>query len=240
MSVGYFSSAKPDWDTPPEVVARVVELFGEIDCNPCSGSTFNVPARVHYTAEDDGLTRDWLGNVYMNPPYGRTIGQWIDKAFAELVDDRIDSIVMLLPARWYRKWWRLATSNADGIAIIRGRLTFSGWPAPAPFPSAVLYFGPDVPSFQRVFAPAVRRSLPKTGYGIRMTYELVTTTEAPAFPQAAIQRTQDHRYYYQGVAYPGVTGILNVLDKSGSLMSWAARNTAAGGAGAAGHIAGHA
>jgi hypothetical protein len=42
----------------------------------------------------------------------------------------------------------------------------------------------------------------------------------------AIQRTQDHRYIYEGVTYPGVTTALGVLDKSGPLMTWAARQTA--------------
>jgi hypothetical protein len=33
-------------------------------------------------------------------------------------------------------------------------------------------------------------------------------------------------YTYEGVTYPGVTGILKILDKSGPLMGWAARQTA--------------
>jgi hypothetical protein len=41
-----------------------------------------------------------------------------------------------------------------------------------------------------------------------------------------IQRTEDHRYYYQGVAYPSVTTILKVLDKSDALIPWAAKQTA--------------
>jgi hypothetical protein len=41
-----------------------------------------------------------------------------------------------------------------------------------------------------------------------------------------ITRSADHRYTYEGVTYPGVTGILQVLDKSGPLMSWAAKQTA--------------
>ena len=44
-------------------------------------------------------------------------------------------------------------------------------------------------------------------------------------PQA-IARTADHTYIYQGKRYPGVTTVLKVLDKSGPLMHWAARNTA--------------
>lgn len=41
-----------------------------------------------------------------------------------------------------------------------------------------------------------------------------------------ITRSEDHRYTFDGVTYPGVTGILKVLDKSDALMAWAARNTA--------------
>lgn len=41
-----------------------------------------------------------------------------------------------------------------------------------------------------------------------------------------ITRSIDHQYTYEGKTYPGVTGILKVLDKSGPLMAWAARQTA--------------
>ena len=41
-----------------------------------------------------------------------------------------------------------------------------------------------------------------------------------------ITRSIDHAYTYEGRTYPGVTGILKVLDKSGPLMAWAARQTA--------------
>jgi hypothetical protein len=41
-----------------------------------------------------------------------------------------------------------------------------------------------------------------------------------------ISRDAAHRYTYEGVQYPGVTTILGVLDKSGPLMAWAARETA--------------
>lgn len=47
-----------------------------------------------------------------------------------------------------------------------------------------------------------------------------------AAPPRYIFRSDDHRYTFDGVTYPGVTGILKVLDKSGPLMSWAAKMTA--------------
>jgi hypothetical protein len=43
---------------------------------------------------------------------------------------------------------------------------------------------------------------------------------------AAITRSADHNYTFDGQSYPGVTGILKILDKSDALMGWAARQTA--------------
>lgn len=42
----------------------------------------------------------------------------------------------------------------------------------------------------------------------------------------AITRDAAHTYFYEGKAYPSVTGILKVLDKSDALIGWAARETA--------------
>ena len=53
-----------------------------------------------------------------------------------------------------------------------------------------------------------------------------TRREVHPLTPAAIQRSADHRYTFEGVTYPGVTSILGMLDKSGPLMSWAARQTA--------------
>lgn len=55
----------------------------------------------------------------------------------------------------------------------------------------------------------------------------MTVTDATfAGTLPAIQRTEDHEYIYQTVRYPGVTGTLRILDKSGPLMHYAARETA--------------
>jgi hypothetical protein len=35
---------------------------------------------------EDGLKQPWTGVCWMNPPYGRTIGQWMAKAFASFME----------------------------------------------------------------------------------------------------------------------------------------------------------
>ncbi len=74
----------------------------------------------------------------MNPPYGRAIGTWIRKALEESI--RGATVVCLAPARTDTLWWHGDVMKAREIRLLKGRLTFVGAQAPAPFPSAVVIF----------------------------------------------------------------------------------------------------
>ncbi len=66
----------PVWLTPPSII----QSLGEFDLDPCS--PINRPwdtAKHHYTIEDDGLSKEWFGRVWHNPPYGRELGKWLKK-----------------------------------------------------------------------------------------------------------------------------------------------------------------
>lgn len=150
----HFSSESTEWYTPPEIIERVVEVFGVIDLDPCSNSHQKpvVPAASHYVLADDGLTLPWEGRVYMNPPYGDVIGSWIRKLIDEFHSGRLIEAVALIPARtdteWFHSLWAYGA-----ICFIRGRLKFSGSKNSAPFPSAVVYLGANIGGFQRAFSP---------------------------------------------------------------------------------------
>jgi site-specific DNA-methyltransferase (adenine-specific) len=60
-------------------------------------------------------------------------------------------VVVLLPARTDTRYWHEQVAQADAICFWRGRMTFVGAPAAAPFPTALVYFGPRPWDFQRVF-----------------------------------------------------------------------------------------
>lgn len=145
------SSESPEWYTPRHIIDRVVAVFGEIDLDPCSNSreTPNVPALNHYTAADDGLTQPWRGRVYMNPPYGDEIPQWVDRLVQAYEGEEINAAIALLPARvdtnWFQPLWDYA------LCFVKGRLRFSGAENSAPFPSVVVYLGPDVELFREQF-----------------------------------------------------------------------------------------
>ena len=147
-----FTSNTGDWYTPPEIVEAVRELFGIIDLDPCSNSheAPNVPALVHFTREDDGLSRPWSGRVYLNPPYGKGIGPWIEKVREEHEAGRVTAAVVLVKAATDTRWFRVLSERYPRCEVA-GRLKFSGCKNPAPFPSVLFYLGDEVQRFADVF-----------------------------------------------------------------------------------------
>lgn len=143
-----FSSQSAEWYTPQTVIKRVREVFGgSIDLDPCSNSKTepNVPARSYYTKQDDGLSKPWTGKVYMNPPYGSEIGKWVAKLLSEYEVGKVTEAIGLVPARTETKWFKPLYTFP--ICFVSGRLKFSGAKSSAPFPSAIVYLGPNIEAF---------------------------------------------------------------------------------------------
>ena len=88
-------------------IEAVVACLGTIDLDPCSNAEGkpNVPARKHYTAADDGLSKQWRGRVYMNPPYGDEIDAWVAKLCEEHQAGRVPEAIALVPARTDTEWF---------------------------------------------------------------------------------------------------------------------------------------
>lgn len=78
----------------------------------------------------------------MNPPYGRTIGALISKAYSASKDNNA-TVVCLVPARTDTKWWTQYAIHGE-IYFVVGRLKFGNQPNAAPFPSAIVVFRPKI------------------------------------------------------------------------------------------------
>lgn len=142
-----FSSESTNWFTPAHIIDRTQKLLGEIDLDPCSDADGNVPARERFV--DGGLEQSWSGRVYMNPPYGREIGDWVTKLSGAFYSGEVTEAIALVPARTDTEWFR--TFRDAPICFMRGRLRFSGYPSGAPFPSAAAYFGDRLDDFRAAF-----------------------------------------------------------------------------------------
>jgi site-specific DNA-methyltransferase (adenine-specific) len=134
----HFSSARTDWETPPDLFRRLNQEFA-FTVDVCA-TRINRKCATYFSARQDGLRQPWSGRCWMNPPYGRTIGQWVAKAVQE--SRRGALVVSLLPARTDTAWWHRGVMQAREIRLIQGRLRFVGARSPAPFPSAVAILAP--------------------------------------------------------------------------------------------------
>jgi site-specific DNA-methyltransferase (adenine-specific) len=81
----------------------------------------------------------------MNPPYGREIKHWVEKAYRESLKGAV--VVCLIPARTDTIYWhKYIFPFAKDIRFLKGRLKFvkdGKIGDPAPFPSAVVIFKGD-------------------------------------------------------------------------------------------------
>jgi len=147
----HFLSESPEWNTPRTIINKTIQLFGSIDLDPCSNSYTNpnVPAELHYIADDNSLMQPWHGRVYMNPPYGNEIGSWTEKLRAEYEKTRTTQGIALVPSRTDTEWFR--NLGAYPRCFIWGRLKFSEYENSAPFPSMVVYMGKNTGGFVETF-----------------------------------------------------------------------------------------
>ena len=136
MNPALFSSATDDWATPMHLFRQLDYEFG-FDVDVCA-SADNAKCRRFYSKEDDGLAQDWRGVCWMNPPYGDTIGRWMQKAY-ESSQQGGATVVCLVPARTDTAWWHDWAMKGE-VRFLRGRLKFGGAKDGAPFPSAVVIF----------------------------------------------------------------------------------------------------
>lgn len=149
-----FSSQTDLWATPQYFFNKLNEEF-KFTLDPCSNGVNNKCAKF-FTAEENGLLQDWQGSaVFMNPPYGRVIGEWVKKAYQEgLKEGTI--VVALIPARTDTKYWHEYVMNAREIRFVKGRIKFGDSNNSAPFPSAVVIFdGKQVPKISVMTAKEV-------------------------------------------------------------------------------------
>jgi len=138
-----FSSTSVEWNTPQSFYDKLDKKYN-FTLDPCATNN-SAKCWQYFTKEDDGLSQDWSGHtVFMNPPYGRQISEWIEKAYTESRKPNT-KVVCLIPSRTDTRYWHKYCMKADFIYFIKGRLQFENDTSPeknsAPFPSAVVVFG---------------------------------------------------------------------------------------------------
>lgn len=140
----HFSSKSGEWRTPPDLFRRLNDEFAfdlDVAANPWNRLVGVRPVGWDALAK----TSEWGERNYINPPYGRTIGEWFRTAFWR-AETHGATVVVLAPCRPDTRWWDLHVSEADEVRFIKGRLKFltdaGEEMTSAPFPSCVVVYRP--------------------------------------------------------------------------------------------------
>lgn len=128
-----FSSKTDLWETPQDFFDKLNEEF-HFQTDVCALPE-NAKCKHFYTPEQDGLAQEWNGSCWCNPPYGRQIGKWVQKASGSKA-----TTVMLIPARTDTAWFHDYIYGKAEVRFVRGRLKFGQAKNSAPFPSMVVVF----------------------------------------------------------------------------------------------------
>ena len=136
MSV-HFSSKTDLHSTPQDFFDKLNSEF-HFTLDVCA-TPENAKCAEYFTKEQNGLDQIWHGVVWMNPPYGREIQNWLKKAHESSTYGV--TVVCLIPARTDTRWWHEYVVKHE-VRFVKGRLKFGGAEFNAPFPNAVVVMRP--------------------------------------------------------------------------------------------------
>jgi hypothetical protein len=155
-----------EWYTPAKYIEAAREVLGSIDLDPASCALANetVKATRYFTKDDDGLSKAWSGNVWLNPPYGRTsemqgrgestIERFAAKLIRECREGNVTQAIALLTAqvdaRWFRLLWDFPICFTDHK--VHFDMPFQRRSYSHMFGTIFVYLGPNEAKFIDIFS----------------------------------------------------------------------------------------
>jgi len=146
-----FSSASIHWGTPDHIFEKLERRF-KLNLDACAENAEVAKCDRFISPEQDSLSSDqsWEGRVWLNPPYGRGIAKWLEKAQDELENGEAEIVVALLPNSTGTKWFHsFVVPQLSELILLHKRVQFvdikgtaQGVPAGANFDSIVCVMRP--------------------------------------------------------------------------------------------------
>jgi phage N-6-adenine-methyltransferase len=147
-----------EWYTPAKYIELARGVLGQIDLDPASSdlAQATVKATSYFTAADNGLTQEWHGRVWLNPPYSQPeIAQFIEKLVDEYRAGRVSAAILLTNNSTETAWFQSAAYQCAALAFPAERIRFLSPAGEMGAPlqgQSFFYFGPDAGRFASLFA----------------------------------------------------------------------------------------
>lgn len=118
--MGSHHSARPQYDTWLTPL-QIISVLGKFDLDPCAApSPRPWPTAVrHIELPECGIEQPWAGRVFLNPPYGIWIGEWLEKMAMHG-----NGIALTFARTETAAWQRWVWPFAQALLFIDGRINF--------------------------------------------------------------------------------------------------------------------
>lgn len=145
-----------EWYTPARYIEAARQVLGGIDVDPASCAVANttVQAPVWYGKETNGLTHDWPGRVWLNPPYGGFSALFTARLVEQCRAGITTAAILLVNAHstetaWFQPLWDCVLCFTDHrINFVSPDSAASG----STHGSVFAYLGPEPGRFREVFS----------------------------------------------------------------------------------------
>ena len=106
-----------EWYTPKSII----DSLGKFDLDPCAPvNPLWETASVMFNKNDDGLSKEWCGRVWLNPPYSRPLIE----QFVKKMSDHGNGIALLYNRCDSRMFQDVIFKKATAILFMRHRIRF--------------------------------------------------------------------------------------------------------------------
>lgn len=152
------NSGNNEWYTPSKYIELARSVLGTIDLDPasCEYANMTVRAKQFYSAQNNGLDKEWNGNVWMNPPYeAGLVKQFADKFVQEYEGGRVLQGIVLVNNATETSWFANLVSIAKAVAFPTGRIRYESRTQEMNSPlqgQAFMYFGENADKFCETFS----------------------------------------------------------------------------------------
>ena len=150
------STGENEWYTPANHIEIARQVLGEIDLDPASNAEANkiVKAKKYFSEEDDGLSKEWIGRVWLNPPYSRDkIGPFVQKLKDSYRSGAVPAAIMVCHNNTDTGWFHSLSNVAAAVCFPRQRIKFyRNEDIAAPVNGQVFfYLGKRVDTFTKIY-----------------------------------------------------------------------------------------
>lgn len=119
--------ANNEWGTPPDIIDSSRTVMGSIDIDPASNAQAQkvVNSLIYFTKHNSGLDHDWLGNVWLNPPYGAGLAKPFAEKLKTSYQRNLKQAIVLTNGVHDCQWWNTTIGQiCSAICLPDHRIAF--------------------------------------------------------------------------------------------------------------------